>query len=312
MTKILNSKTDLGFNRMLPKKSLGQNFLQCAWVADAMLEAAHVSAKDTVLEIGPGMGALTRPLAARAKKIIAVEKDEMLARSLKNALTQEHIENVSIIEGDIRKLFPHSLPIPDTYKVIANIPYYLTSYLLRLLLESKQKPHTIALTIQKEVAERACAKAPHTNLLALSIQAYGTPQLIKIVPAGCFLPKPKVDSAILLISDISDIFFKKNHITEDDFFTFIRKAFGQKRKTLANNLASVSDKSRTFQRDINHHKKNFYSILSFPQKTTGFSGKVRDKKHIGQILEKLRLPPDVRPEAVPLALWARIMKNYEH
>ena len=261
---------------MAPKKYLGQHFLQCAWVSDALLEAAHISIEDTILEIGPGMGALTRPLAARAKKVIAIEKDEMLARSLKDMLTQEHISNVLVIAGDIRELFPHSLPLPDTYKVVANIPYYLTSYLLRLLLESESKPRTIALTIQKEVAERACATAPHANLLGLSIQAYGTPQFIKVVPADCFMPKPKVDSAILLISDISDIFFKDNRLTEDAFFTFIRKAFSQKRKTLINTIASREEKERV--------------------------------KHI---FKKLKIPPNIRPEAIPLRLWPRIISAIE-
>lgn len=220
------------------KKSLGQHFLKCEWVVETLLKSAGLNAQDTVLEIGPGTGILTRALAARAKQVIAVEKDERLATALIGELNQEGVKNVEIISGDILRLLPRLAW--NKYKVVANIPYYLTSRLLRVILEQDQRPKLIVLTIQKEVAGRIVAHPPHMNLLALSVQAFGNPEIIASVPASCFSPKPKVDSAIIRISDISDNFFQKNNIDRELFFSIARAAFGQKRKTLANSLASVT------------------------------------------------------------------------
>ena len=252
---------------MIAKKSLGQHFLRCGWVSDTLIATAGLTKEDTVLEIGPGTGILTRPLAAASRYVIAVEKDERLAAETAETLKKENTTNVRIITGDILKLLPN---LARYDKVIANIPYYLTGRLIRLLLESPTKPSAIALTIQKEVAERMVAKPPHMNpvrsktpqasaaptrsgrtsngmnLLALGVQAFGTPKIIKIVPASCFSPKPKIDSAIIVISDISDDFFIKNAIGQDEFFALARAGFGKKRKTLANSLASVAgDKEKS-------------------------------------------------------------------
>ncbi len=229
---------------MIVKKSLGQHFLRCDWVIDALIRSAEITKADTVLEIGPGTGILTRPLAATAGQVIAVEKDEALAIQTTAALQQESITNVTIIPADILSISQTKSGIYSrlslgTYKVVANIPYYLTGRLIRLLLECPAKPSIIALTIQKEVAERIVAKPPHMNLLALGVQAFGVPRIIKVVPAACFSPQPKVDSAIILISDISDEFFVKNAIGQDTFFALARTAFNQKRKMLANSLASI-------------------------------------------------------------------------
>jgi len=228
--------------QMKPKKSLGQHFLKCKWVISTLINAGEVGPEDVILEIGPGKGILTRGLAKKAKKVIAVEKDERLAHELKNAIQKEGITNAHLIIGDILHLYLTEYGtnsfMEQKYKIVANIPYYLTSRLLRLLLEAEQKPAIIALTIQKEVAQRIMAKPPHMNLLALSVQAYGTPEIIKTVPANCFYPKPKVDSAIIKISDISDKFFKKHKIGDRKFFEIIRKSFGQKRKMLLRSLAS--------------------------------------------------------------------------
>lgn len=235
---------------MHAKKSLGQHFLTCDWVTDALIEAAELSARDTILEIGPGTGVLTRSLARRAKSVIAVEKDETLADGLIEALKRERIGNVQIVKGDILHLTQTKFR-SDTdlnlvwvneggFKVVANIPYYLTSRLLRLLLEGEMRPERIVMTIQKEVAQRITAVPPDMNLLALSVQAYGTPSLIKDVPASCFAPPPDVESAIIAITDISDNFFRKNRLDATFFFRVARTAFGQKRKQLVNPLATVA------------------------------------------------------------------------
>lgn len=223
----------------MPKKSLGQHFLKCDWVVSTLIKAGEINKKDIVLEIGPGTGVLTRELVKHAKQVIAVEKDEKLAKNLAESLKKEGISNVKIIPSDILLLL-HRSKIYAKYKVVGNIPYYLTSRLIRILLEDKQKPKIIVLTIQKEVAERIVAKPPKMNLLALSVQAYGKPEIVKKVPADCFYPEPKVDSAIIKISDIYDHFLKVNQIKKDDFFKIIRKAFSQKRKILRNSLRGLN------------------------------------------------------------------------
>ena len=222
------------------KKSLGQHFLTCPWVISDMIEAAQLSSLDTVLEIGPGTGALTRPLAIRVKKVIAIEKDEKLAHALERDLVSQNINNITVLQGDI---LTHVPTLPAGYKIVANIPYYLTARLLRLFLEKQEKkPKSITLTIQKEVAERIMAQPPNENLLALSVQVFGTPRIIAIVPASCFSPKPKIDSAIISISDISDIFFTYHNIKKDAFFRLLHLAFTQKRKMLINTLSHIASK----------------------------------------------------------------------
>lgn len=241
---------------MQSNKLLGQHFLTCKWVLPELAKAANLGADDTVLEIGPGTGVLTRFLAERAKKVIAVEKDAALAQRLAYEFAidcnqpaddrQKFVKNgysmgpVEIIIGDIL-WFDFSI-LPEQYKVVANIPYYLTSRLIRILLELKKKPEIIVLTIQQEVAERAVAQAPDMNILALSIQSYGTPEIIASVPALCFNPKPKVDSAILKIADISEDFFVRHAIEPRDFFRIVRAGFSSRRKMLVNNLEAFRSK----------------------------------------------------------------------
>lgn len=235
-----------------PKKSLGQYILKCHWVVSTLVKTAEVGPEDMILEIGPGTGVLTRALAKHAKKVIAVEKDERLAEELKNCFKKEEIKNVEIITGDILHVLGDVLRVlglaldtsqakPRTrgYKVVSNIPYYLTSRLLRLLLENEPRPESIVLTIQKEVAERIVAKPPKMNLLALSVQVFGTPKIIKRVPATCFSPKPKIESAIIKISDISDTLFREHTIDPKVFFGIAGAAFSQKRKILTNNLTKL-------------------------------------------------------------------------
>ena len=247
------------------KKSLGQNFLTCKWALDTIIDAAHLSMEDTVLEIGPGTGALTRALAPRVKHVIAMEKDELLAANLKEEFAKKQITNVDIREGDILKNIPE---LPQGYKIVANIPYYLTARLLRLFLEEQEnKPSYIVFMIQKEVAERIVSKPPHENLLALSVQAFGTPSIIKTVPATCFSPKPKIDSAIISISDITDNFFTQSHIKPDALFRIMRLAFSQKRKMLSNSISALIDKPSLIQifTDLNLNSKTRPEELSLDQ-----------------------------------------------
>ena len=224
---------------MYAKKSLGQNFMRCRWVADTMIHAAEITKTDTVIEIGPGTGALTRPLARAAGRVIAIEKDEALSRELQESLKKDGVSNVEIIEGDILKFPKEKLKSFKTFTVVSNIPYYLTSRLFRYFLESSPRPKTIVFTVQKEVAERITARPPDMNLLALSVAAFGKAEKIKNVPRECFSPKPNVTSAIIRISGISDEFFRKNKIPPERFFEIARLAFGKKRKMLSSSLKTV-------------------------------------------------------------------------
>lgn len=205
-----------------------------------MIHAAKLGQTDTVLEIGPGTGVLTRALAKNAGCVLAIEKDERMAEELKKSLNDGGFSNIEVMSEDIL----HFVPILDRYKVVANIPYYLTSRLLRLIFEEWPRPELIVLTIQKEVAQRIVARPPKMNLLALSVQIFGTPEIIKKVPAECFYPKPAIESAILKISYISDRILKEAGVSPKDFFTIAKTLFGKKRKTILNNLANLAGKEK--------------------------------------------------------------------
>ena len=215
-------------------KSLGQNFLQDHFALEEIASAAQIKSTDTVLEIGPGLGSLTRYLAASAKQVVAVELDQNLIPPLQASITP--YPNVRVIHGNVLDLSPSELITEKDYIVAANIPYYITSAVIRHLLESDPKPRRIVLTIQKEVAERICAKPGDLSLLALSVQVYGKPSIAGRIPAESFFPAPKVDSAILTI----DIFPSPQIPTNllDTFFKLIKAGFSQKRKTLRNSLSS--------------------------------------------------------------------------
>ena len=215
-------------------KKLGQNFLQDPFALEAITAAAGIQPTDTVLEIGPGLGSLTRYLAVSAREVIAVELDADLIPPLQ-AVTKPY-ENIHIIHGDILKLSPRELIHVSEYLVVANIPYYITSAIIRHLLENKPKPRRIVLTIQKEVADRICAKPGDMSLLALSVQVYGEPSIAKRIPANAFFPAPKVDSAVLTIDIYPSPIIQPEFL--DTFFKLIKAGFSQKRKTLRNSLSS--------------------------------------------------------------------------
>jgi 16S rRNA (adenine1518-N6/adenine1519-N6)-dimethyltransferase len=215
-------------------KKLGQNFLQDDDALQKIVQAADISTDDYVLEIGPGVGSLTRYLAASASTVTAVELDLDLIPPLKAVLSP--FSNVKIIHGDILELNISDIIKQPNYIVVANIPYNITSAIIRHLLESQPKPSRIVLTIQKEVAERICETPGDLSLLALSVQVYGKPGLQAVIPAEAFHPIPKVDSAILRIDIYNEPLIEKDLL--NTFFKLIKAGFGQKRKTLRNSLSS--------------------------------------------------------------------------
>jgi 16S rRNA (adenine1518-N6/adenine1519-N6)-dimethyltransferase len=215
-------------------KRLGQNFLQDQAALEKIAAAAEIQEDDWVLEIGPGLGSLTRHLAASARTVTAVELDPDLLPPLKAIL--EPYPNVRVVHGDILKLSIAELVDQPDYIVAANIPYNITSAITRHLLESDPKPRRIVLTIQKEVAERICAQPGDLSLLGLSVQVYGQPRIVAKIPAGAFHPAPKVDSAILRIDIFDEPLIPRDLL--DTFFQLTKAGFGQKRKTLRNSLSS--------------------------------------------------------------------------
>jgi 16S rRNA (adenine1518-N6/adenine1519-N6)-dimethyltransferase len=234
---------------MIPKKSLGQHFLHSAYYLGLMADAANVTQSDYVVEVGPGEGALTEVLLTRGATVVALEKDRRLIPVLQEKFKKEIAKGKFILhecdalEANIAKLVPKNKP----YKVVANIPYYITGALLQKFLTSTVQPRTLVFLIQKEVAQRITGH-PSTSLrvtkesiLSLSVKAYGTPAYIKTVPKGAFSPPPTVDSAILRIEDISRAHFT-NAPMEKRFFEFVKAGFAQKRKLLKRNVEKILGK----------------------------------------------------------------------
>ncbi len=219
--------------KIAPKKSLGQNFLVNRGILEKIVRAARITSNDRVIEVGPGTGALTGELAQRAGNVIAVEKDRRLISELQERFGDR--ANVKIVEGDILDFNPIDYKLTaKNYKLVGNIPYYITSHFLKTVLESWPAPELIVLTVQKEVAERICAKPPHMNLLALSVQFYAEPEIISRVSRGSFRPIPKVDSAIIRLTPKTptpDARFAQ------DLFAIIKAGFSEKRKQLAGMLS---------------------------------------------------------------------------
>jgi len=216
------------------RKRLGQHFLIDEGVLYRILDAAALKPDDTVVEVGPGLGVLTEELAERAGRVIAIELDDKLAEILKQDLTA--LDNVRIINGDILKIDPASL-LPEqsrNYKVVANLPYYITSPVLRHFLEADTPPQLLVVMVQKEVAEEIAARPGRMSLLSVSVQLYGKPEIVEYVPAASFYPAPEVDSAILKVVPYTRILIE---VTDrESFFTLVRAGFSAARKQLANSL----------------------------------------------------------------------------
>ncbi|GAB4487721.1 MAG: 16S rRNA (adenine(1518)-N(6)/adenine(1519)-N(6)) -dimethyltransferase RsmA [Anaerolineales bacterium] len=215
-------------------KSLGQNFLRDPQILAKIVAAAEVTRAEDTLEIGPGLGSLTVPLAQAAKTVTAVELDERLFPALKRVLAP--FDNVRLIHGDILALSAADLGLAEGYLVVANVPYYITSAIFRHLLETTPRPRRIVLTVQKEVAERICAAPGDLSLLALSVQVYGTPRIAAQIPASAFTPPPKVDSAVLRVDIFPQPLIPREQL--EKFFRLTKAGFSQKRKTLRNSLSA--------------------------------------------------------------------------
>lgn len=217
-----------------PKKSLGQNFLVDPTHRARIVGAADLAVDDTVLEIGPGPGVLTELIAAAAGRVIAVELDDRLITFLGERFAAQ--PNVTIVHGDILKIDPGALTQGKPYKVVANLPYYITSAVIRRLLESIPAPLALVITVQREVAERMVAQPPDMSLLALGVQFYCTGRIVARVPAGAFYPVPKVDSAVVRLDRrLTPV---AEDVGADQFFEVARAGFSQPRKQLRNSLAS--------------------------------------------------------------------------
>ncbi len=228
----MNPKSLLDFYQVHPKKSLGQNFVQDVHALEKIVAAAELSPDDTVLEIGPGTGALTEQLAQVAGRVIAVELDKRFEPILSRALG--YLPNVELVFGDILTTNVPALVGAGDYVVVANVPYYITSAILRTLLENPQRPRRLVLTMQQEVAERLVAQPNDMSLLAVSVQFYARVQIVTRLNAAIFYPRPDVDSAVVRLDsydqppvDIPD---------EPTFFRIVKAGFSQKRKQLKNSL----------------------------------------------------------------------------
>ena len=235
---------------MRPKKSLGQNFLKSEKALGDIVRAGNISDSDTVLEIGPGKGALTEKILETGAKVIAVEKDIELIPILTEKFAQ-YIESSSLVlvHEDILEFDPLSYKPARTtdrsgrlkagdYKLIGNIPYYITGAIIRKFLESDYQPRSMTLLVQKEVAERIVARDGKESILSISVKAFGEPKIVAKVPKRYFTPEPKVDSAVIHISDISNK--KLENIGTEAFFKVVKAGFAHKRKVLAGNLADLS------------------------------------------------------------------------
>jgi 16S rRNA (adenine1518-N6/adenine1519-N6)-dimethyltransferase len=217
-----------------PSKRLGQNFLIDEEALHKVVEAAELTPQDEVLEIGPGLGSLTRHLALQARRVVAVEIDGKLVAALRQVVGQ--FANVTVVQGDILAVNLQELFTQPNYLVVANIPYNITSALIRHLLEGAAPPRRLVLTVQQEVARRICASPGDLSLLALSVQVYGQPAICASIPAGAFYPPPRVDSAVLRIERYPTPLIPAEQL--GSFFRLIRAGFSQKRKTLRNSLAA--------------------------------------------------------------------------
>jgi len=249
-----------------PSKRLGQNFLIDKNVVKKVIKAAGLHSKDIVLEVGPGIGALTKEIAKKAGKIITVEKDSRMVEILRDNL--KGFKNIEIINKDILK---YNFQFSKKYKIVANLPFYITAPVIRRFLESKYPPEEMVLMVQKEVAQRICSKSPKMNILAVSIQFYAKPKIISYISKKSFWPCPRVDSAIIKIVPQK----KYKDIDIDLFFKVVKAGFAHPRKQLANNLSKMLK---------------------------------LDKKEISSLLLKNDVQPTQRAETLTINNWIKLTK----
>ncbi|MFH0892664.1 MAG: 16S rRNA (adenine(1518)-N(6)/adenine(1519)-N(6))-dimethyltransferase RsmA [Candidatus Falkowbacteria bacterium] len=224
---------------IIPARSRGQNFLVDKETYEKIVETAGLSKDDIVLEVGPGLGFLTESLAKKAGKVIAVELDDKLLTALRKRLAEQSIKNVEIINEDILKFLNNAKDQISNIKIVANLPYNITSIFLRKYLSGERKPKSMVLMLQKEVAERVAAQPGKMSLLSVSVQFFAEPQIIGYVTKNKFWPVPEVDSAIIKLSIREGGQPQTGtKINEKKFFQLVRIGFSSRRKMLRNNLAS--------------------------------------------------------------------------
>ena len=263
-------KIFLKHSGLKPKDYLGQNFLADEEVLQGIVTAADLNSGDTVLEVGPGLGVLTRELATHAGRVIAVEKDQKLIPILKRQMRDA--KNLEIINQDILR-FHLEEQVTSNYKVVANIPYYLTSKLFQYFLERRRQPEVLILMVQKEVGERVVAQPGGLSVLGISIQVYADPEILLEVPRESFWPVPEVDSVVLRITPRR----KYPEITDEkSFFRLIKIAFAGKRKQVHNTLANG---------------------LKLP------------KPEIADLLAKAKIDPTTRPQDVEIEQWIALYRE---
>lgn len=265
-------KSILSHYHLNPNKTYGQNFLMDETILEDMIDVAEVGKDDVVLEVGPGIGNLTERLLARAKKVISIEKDPQFVTVLK-LLKKQH-KNFEYELGDVLSVDFQKLIGKENYKVVANIPYYITGKIVQLFVKAEHKPESLTLLMQKEVAENIVAKPGQLNLLAISTQLYGEARLVTVVQANKFYPAPKVDSAVVHIK----LFGKPKYKIEDEkkLFGVMRACFTGKRKQLHNTLT-------------NNLKL--------------------DKVVVEKILQELKIDPKVRPQQLTIQQWLDLTKK---
>lgn len=253
-----------------PKKQLGQHWLQDRFVLDHIADCAEVAASDTVLEVGPGLGTLTSILLGRADRVVSVEFDAELARKLPGQFPGKNLE---VVNQDILEYDTSSLPVG--YKVVANVPYYITSKIIQKFMTDHNKPSVVTLLIQKEVAERVAAQPGEMSILGVSAQLYADASLGDIVPAELFTPPPKVDSQVVTLRtrqvELPD------GVNEKLFFRIVKAGFSAKRKKLRSSLSGG---------------------LGLP------------KEAVDTLLASVNISPDERAEALSVDDWKRVAKVY--
>lgn len=247
---------------IVPSRSKGQNFLINEKIYDGIVRAADLKSEDSVLEIGPGLGFLTMKLASKTKKVLAVELDDSLANYLQMGIDAANISNVEIVNEDVLKFNLDSYinnEFGKNYKVVANLPYNITSIFLRQIFSLTHKPELMVLMLQKEVAERINAQPGAMSILAISVQYYADIEIIREVKAANFWPAPKVDSAIISFKVKTKNYLGRDYKLEEDkkFFRLIKFGFSAKRKMLKNNLAGgLKIKADLTEKILIKHKLN--------------------------------------------------------
>ena len=260
-------------NLPLAKKSLGQHWLEDDASLEAMCDAAGLQPGDTVLEIGPGYGTLTEQLLAKGTKVVALEFDESLVQQLAKRF-RNNGDDFLLIQGDIRTFDLSTVPYP--YKVVANIPYYLTSNLIQLLSESTTPPSIATLLVQKEVAQRVAAAPGDMSILSITAQFYWEVSLGREVAAELFTPPPKVDSQILILKWRQTPIFESTE--PKDFFRLVKAGVSQKRKTLLNSLSG---------------------------------GLHLGREEAGRLLERAGIDPGARAQTLALEQWHQLYLTFQ-